>query len=281
MQTAKGIVALLGCLLVVVITTSRSVAMQCPAKVSEEVVLTTPEDAYGKLLQANPAKDEFETSAEYEARRRAGAVKAGLGDALAIESVYYSKNVRYDADSGFMFVGEYAWDNMGVGWDRAENLGKEVGRFANVLGIGLKSEETAVGTYEASNAMGATVTVVQIERTNYAIFDRVLTRHSSLSDKAAREWETEEQKQIGNLMVSGIRIKMERGYARYIKSKIRIGVMIIPKEPFTDTGTRYWEPTIDRPREVFQTTKFIVADILCVLLMNDAEKVLATVAPNK
>ena len=205
----------------------------CPVKVGEIAQFVEPRKVYDTLKALDLRKSEYETRQEFEAR----VSKAMNHDVVAtthlLRGTYFPDNVTYVAEREEFVVEEYAWDNLGVGWEDVfggwgtydgKQLSKnpwgveEIGMLTPVQGVGLLSEERVTGTYMASNAMGATVEVTEIERSVYAVFD----------ETSKEEWRCELKS--GKLNACSVRLGVPRERARSVKEGLSVGIVARPKK---------------------------------------------------
>lgn len=202
-----------------------------------------------------------------------------------LRATYFPDNLTYVAEREEFIIKQYAWANLGVGWDNVfggrgiydgKQLAKnpwgigEISGFAPVQGVGLISDERVMGAYTASNAMGATAEVTEIERNVYAVFDEKVPRRES--------WKCELKS--GQFGTCSVRLSVEREKARSLKEGLSVGIVARPKPPFAATGTRRWTPTIQRPRDITAHYRVIVADILCAVLSGPDGRIGKTIEAN-
>ena len=159
----------------------------------------------------------------------------------------------------------YAWDNMGVGWNEVFGVRNPyrigpLSRFAPVLGVRLAQDEKIVRSSRES-----------IDRTVYGVFDSPLPIKLGFRSKASRPKWTHELT-TGEYDSPAVVVSVPLRRAAGMKNKMRVGVMVCPKEPFTAAGKQHW-------RRVDETINLIVADILCAVITNQDGIVLKTVAP--
>ncbi len=254
--------------------------VECPAT-GDSVTFRKVQEVYASM--ADLTKGEFETTAQFEARKAEAMAAADFHQPVLLEGQYDPGQVEYDADNQVFVMKTYAWDNMGIGWDEVFGFRNPyrigpLSSFAPVQGVGLAQDEKVVRSYRASNSFGTEVTVGVVERTVYGVFDRPLPRKPGSGLNASKpEWNY--QLTTGEYNSPTVVIPVPLQHAAEMKNKMRVGVMVRPKEPFTATGERHWLPKIHRPTETNQTTNLIVADILCAVITDQDGVVLKTVAP--
>ena len=133
-------------------------------------------------------------------------------------------------------------------------------------------------SYRASNAFGVEVTVRVLEGTVYGVFDKPLPLKPRSSHEASRaEWAHEIT--TGEYSSPAVVLPIPLQRAAELKERMRVGVMVRPKEPFTVTGGDHKQPDIEFKTERKTEINLIVADILCAVITNQNGVVLKTVSP--
>jgi hypothetical protein len=119
-----------------------------------------------------PPKDEFETTAEYEARR---AKAVGPVKPIVLPSMTSLNQVQYNADTRELVVKEWAFHNFSLFlWEDVYSVGLhgkvnvDISENAAFAALGEVQEE---GTYTAKNRLGLEVEVAKSKRTVKAVFD--------------------------------------------------------------------------------------------------------------
>lgn len=235
---------------------------ECPV-VEDAVTFRNVREVYASM--AGLTKGEFETTAQFEARKAKTVAAADFYQPVLLEGKYDPGQVEYDADNQVFIMKTYAWDNMGVGWNEVFGVRNPyrigpLSRFAPVLGVGLAQDEKIVRSSRES-----------IDRTVYGVFDSPLPIKPGFRSKASRpKWNHELT--TGEYDSPAVVVSVPLRRAAEMKNKMRVGVMVRPKEPFTAAGKQHW-------RRVDETINLIVADILCAVITNQDGIVLKTVAP--
>ncbi len=250
---------------------------ECPVA-GDAVTFGNVREVYASMARLDLAKGEFETTAQFEARKAKAMAAADFHQPVLLEGKYDPGQVEYDADNQVFVMKTYAWDNMGVGWEDVFGFRNSYGigplsSITPLLGVGLAQDEKIVRSYRASNSFGTEVTVHVTERTIYGVFDSPLPKSQSRNSGWLHELMT------GEYDSPAVMVPVPLQRAAEMKNKMRVGVLVRPKEPFTATGARHWSPKINRPREINETTNLIVADILCAVITDQDGLVLKTVAP--
>lgn len=220
-----------------------------------------------KFKNAQIAKDEFETTAQFQARQSSAI--GGAVSPLIISKHVDQKYIKYNADSQEFTIETYLFDNENMDY---EVLGypsplpnKEIGNIDVVI----TETESVGGTYIASNSYGAKTTVSKILRTTKGIFDKP---SPSI---------------IGNIFNTGredstlISLKLTPEKAREIKPLLKIAFLVVPKAPFIVHGSgKVGKTTIDSPLDVTNDLTVLTADIQCGFLTDSSNKVLGSFPTN-
>lgn len=251
---------------------------KCPIAVGDMVTPISPKAAYESLSKAVPTKGEFETTAEFEARKRNALQSSSINGTMIIRAAFDRSKVHYDADNSRFVIETYAWDNLATKSEKVFGYKNKYGIRATDFydrDIGLGSVEKPIKTYEASSAFGAKATVVAVEETRYSIFDRP----GSYQDRDKHpDWVVDAKLPVGEYGDSPIIfVAASRDVAPTLKKALNGHIVIRPKEPFTATGKDYFSPTINVPKEVDETINIIVGDILCAVITDPTEKALRTI----
>jgi hypothetical protein len=134
----------------------------------------TIDAALARFKNATLTKDEFETSAQFEARQR-----AALGDHISpqiISKEVDPQYIQYNADTQDFVVQTYLFDNANISYSVLGYPGPiKTGLMSNV-DVVISETETPAGSYEASNAYGAKATVVKVDRVTKGIWDHLPLR---------------------------------------------------------------------------------------------------------
>ena len=269
-------------------------AAVCPVKIGDIAQYIEPKKVYDDLRAFDLRKSEYETAKEFEARVKEAMNHETATRAYLLGATYFPDNVTYVAEREEFIIEQYAWANIGVGWDDVfggwgiydgERLAKnpwgieEIGIYDAVQGVGLISDERAIGTYTASNAMGATANVSEIERTVYGVFDeKIPPAHGSAFEPSRESWKCELRS--GQLDTCSVRLSVGREKARRLKEGLSVGIVARPKPPLAVTGTSRWSPTMQNPRDTTAHYRVIVADILCAVLSGPDGRIVKTIEAN-
>ena len=250
-------------------------ASDCTGMVGQTIELQAPEQVWKRLEGQQLTKDEFETSAQFAARMRQGRQEANR--IIAVEGTYDPEYVAYNADTEEFTVAVYAWDNLADGIDTiGGRLNRQVlpSRWDAKASIGLKETEHSDGEYIGQNTFGATEKVTKVRRERYSVYDRILPSKT--------EWRTEttlKKSSYGMAMdYPAVILGANIAGARAMKINMRVGAVIRPKTPYIATTGRHWGgATINDPREINETTRIIIADILCTVLTDENGRIIKTI----
>jgi hypothetical protein len=138
---------------------------QCSLASLQSMQVTTVRHALDQYKTGSLAKDEFETTAAYNAR--VAAAQQGLPVGPILVSVPQTSLTKFDADAGLVTVSPYAISGTCLVEEYGLSAEMKAVRFGNPSRYGdgsaycisrqVKSEDS--GTYEATNGFGAKTTV--------------------------------------------------------------------------------------------------------------------------
>ena len=92
-------------------------AAVCPFQIGEMAQYVEPKKVYDDLKTLDLRKSEYETTKEFEARVREAMNHETVATSYLLRATYYPDNLTYVAEREEFIIKEYAWDNLGVGWD--------------------------------------------------------------------------------------------------------------------------------------------------------------------
>ena len=149
----------------------------------------------------------------------------------------------------------------------------------------LRSVDELVDEYDASNAMGATITVQKWHHSRVAIGE---ISGVSKKPRSGYKYGTElfayaDSVQVKDTLGSGsntvpaLRVDMPRDEARVINGKIGFAVVADLQVPARIAGQYFIEPQFDRPAERIIDTTVLIADVRCGIAFGPDFSVLATV----
>lgn len=239
---------------------------QCHDWIGKAAKVSSFDEAIKPFTAVSP-KDEFETTAAYEARR-AKALGNSVSTIVVRNKAEDPKFFEYNADRGELAIKRYAFHNTTMNlWSAFYNLGlhdkMKVGVLGGLYFVASESDKVT-GTYEASNAYGAKVEVAKIDRTTKAVFDRGGGMDDELFPRAKRP-----DYNVGVL-------KLTTEEARRLKPQLKTAYVVKPKPPYILQGTHsFGKVTVQNPRDITVHFTMLVADIQCGLLLDGSSKVLA------
>lgn len=219
-------------------------------------------------------KDEFETTAAYEARL--GLVSGVNPQILSVP--LNSEYIKYDADKSALNVISYAVQNditdyndvfgYGTPYNKKINYAPMVG--ANIHIVVLKPD-IQEGQFTGQNKFGVVTTVSRIKRHTFSLFERGDAGSEELFF-SSREV-AEQQKQIIASFSD-----MPPEMAKTLKGTMKAAVVVLPKWPFYVKGFMDWgPPTLKRPTEINNVVEVGIVNFQCLLLTSREGQVLKAV----
>lgn len=233
-------------------------------------------------IQAVPRfQDEFETSAQFGERQAAALAKCR--ERYLIEVPVDPEYVRYDADRQVLVVATYALTNTSASRDELGSVfgyGSELRKAGeeieyDILGSGnvmwaFPREQEDVGTYEGSNAFGASATIVKQERIACGVFDRRGKHRENV-------WTETPEPYVKDSPPVAFEIEAEPQRAKALKQGgLRAAILVEPKAPYYGTGVDTFTPTIRAPYDRTTEVRYFIADIQCAALYDAEGALLAT-----
>jgi hypothetical protein len=240
-------------------------AQSCDALIDQTIVVSTFEDIVGKIPHVEP-KGEFETTAQFEARKASASVSLPTSPFFVnLSTEVMMNNLKYDADRGVFRLNSYTFNASS--YDSEINRGfkspfREMEKSNyRMVGVKLKSETKTLRSYEASNGFGAVTVVNEQTVTNYELFEGF--RHGSLLDSGLWEKGGSSSDVVGE-------IAMPPAEAQLAKPHLRAAIMFFTKDPYyIDINSFGPLPTRDSPYDITYRTMAIVGDMQCALIYDD------------
>lgn len=261
---------------------------KCSIQIGDKVKLFPPSEVYSDLINPIADKGEFETTQEFEERKRTREAKSNQQNRpILVEATFDSSYAKYDADNSRFLITKGAWDSLWVNLDDALKPYKiEVGLLPKA--IGLKFDRQFLGTYVAQNAMSAEAEVVKIMETVYGVFDEAIVSLSEIkaevsladiTENIPNKWDTNLKTENKHGVKSDtVSMDIPREHAKNFKDTAKAGILIKPKPPFKakafDVISR---PTFHNPISNNRQTFVIVADIICAVITDENSYVLKTI----
>ncbi|WP_423140871.1 hypothetical protein ACOYW6_08350 [Parablastomonas sp. CN1-191] len=244
----------------------------CQTSVGQRVSPIQIDQLISGLGANTQPRGEFETTAQYEARLKAAgaAAPASAFVSLPIDTKY----ITYDADVGRFKIESYALDNKNASWDAFYDgpnppWPRPMGSPGFVDFV-VRSVETITGSYPAANAYGAKVTVNKVRRETVGVLERTAVGSEDLF-RADRPWVSHESNVVAEVAVDPM-------LAPSWRENIRAAAVIVPKQPYVARATKQWGPArIDLPKEITEDLTAVIADIRCIVLIDQAGRVQARV----
>lgn len=246
---------------------------QCEELFGDDFKITEIETVFNQMSQVPLARDEFETSEAF--RIRSEAVSRKIPSHYFLKVPIDSKYVKYDADQQLFEIIEYGLDNVSMSSDGIQSIfgygsslreaGVEVGHGSRNITLDFPRSEQFLGSYEASNSFGVSVTVSKYSKQAYGVFEREVDFSGGES-----LWQSPRKDSYGSypLIKPIFRISSPPGEARKLKENLYGVFAVVPNYPYHTTGTGYFKPTINVPREITTHFKYVFADIKCVAIFN-------------
>lgn len=240
----------------------------CRSYVGQTVSPVTFDTVAASFAGLKP-KDEFETTAHYEARR--SAALGGVSKTLIVaKDPEDPKFFAYDADAGVMRIVSYAFSNVSLDYFSAFSSAGLYGKIKasyNNVAVVVSARDQNAGSYTGTNGYGAKTEVFKIKRLSKAIFDRD-TNASEVLSFGVFPRSNRRDSAVGEL-----RVGPEE--AKRLKSELKVAIVVAPKEPYVVTGNHNpQKPTLDNPFDLEEDFTILVADIRCGLVTDGAGKVL-------
>ncbi|MCA1807044.1 MAG: hypothetical protein LC687_04235 [Actinobacteria bacterium] len=231
-----------------------------------------------------PTKGEFETTDEYDQRSNA-AVSSVAASPLIIPVAVPEKERNgvfvYDADRQVMRVKNYAF-SAGI----CPGLGC-LGHDRRGIEAVVSETEKVTGSYVGTNAFGVKAKVVQSLRTLEVLYEPK-DAPKGLDSVSRIGWELDHDdavfpKPAGvvGYWYPVVEFSIGTDDARKLKPNLRTVVVISPQEPFVVKGTKApLAPTINLPSSTTVAYTLLVGDVLCGLVLDGSNKVVAAFPTN-
>jgi hypothetical protein len=254
--------------------TSVSEAQICQEAVGSRLTPAAFDDVAAILERLPRLKDEFETTAEFEARQQSAA--ASLPGAFDVAVSFDTSEAVYDADRQLLSISSDAFaDPIAVTWreafDGVTYSSSDAPDLLYNLAVLVAQGETQTGTYQASNAFGTAVTVRQITRDLRVIFGG-----------RAQYGETPFGRLSGRQRQFVWEYPIPATEARTLRDGLRGVVRLIPRAPYySQSSETVVFPTISDPREVTQRVNLIAGVIQCVFITDADNQVLLSVGAER
>ena len=212
------------------------------------------------------SKDEFETTAEYEARK-SQALESLTAPLIIRKRPEDLKYIAYDADAQRLNIVTYAFQNKGLNSDALFGYGAPyegvVRKGITNFEVVIEEDEEITDTYRASNAYGAETEVSKVFRRTRGIYEGPARANvvGLFPNADSRPY------------IAGS-ISMDAPTARDAKGEIQLAFVVEPRAPYFLSAIYDYpiNPTISNPREVKNEVSVLIGDIRCgLVLMSDGE----------
>lgn len=213
---------------------------------------------------AKASKGEFETTADFEARK---ATVQSPGVALiALEPV--PTPFQYDADKQEFRVSHWTFDGNVLYWGLRGITAEQRTLFGSAgddpIELGVSNVRKSTGSYEAQNAYGAKTTVEKVHR-DIAVIFQDKGRSMATGDTLFGSY--------GSVQTRYLTFKAPLADAPGLKSELRLVALVNPKPPYFAAGTYVSDPSRQFPTERTDEVSILFADIKCVAAIDKAGKV--------
>lgn len=253
-------------------------ASSCPVSLGEVVQFTTVEEAYANLPDV-PLKDEFETTVEYESRIATIAPPSGY---IAIEKTGEFKTV-YNADKNrFEFRDSELFGSGFYYREPYDYLGNGVTLTDTDRSYFLEIDKQVTGTQIGSNIFGVEAEIIKESWTRFYVHEgqRSGLAFRNMETDFNRVEQVKNNPYISEINAQYFVVPVEREKAKALKDTMRRALVVNPKRPFQFEGQDISSPTIDDPRDIKISDRFLVADVHCAVVTDGSGKVLKVVETN-
>ncbi len=242
----------------------------CASYVGTTIKPQTFDAAAAPFAKLTP-KGEFETTAQYEARKAAA---TGGSAATVIVTEKSQQEFKYNADDQSIYVNAYAFHNIRFDTARAAmNAQPQFTGGGNIYAV-VSQQEHITGSYVGQNGFGATTIVHKHIKHSNVIFER------PAASSGPKGIEGESIFGGGGGAYLG-KISMPPQQAKTALSALKLAIVLKPKDPYLANGSwRGDEPTFDSPDRYTYSFTILFADFQCGLVTDGANKVLAAYPMN-
>jgi hypothetical protein len=229
------------------------------------VTLSSYDEAIAGLPSVAP-QDAYESNADYQRRltQLSTANKAlVLGPIIPDDK---GDGLSYNPDRQLLTVYRSAFGAGRVNFGAVFHDGFAGGNdnFASAIGFRLSAKVLSEETYFASNAFGAKVNVTRITRNVRTVWERA--------------GKNGEDPFLGMRQGVIAQLHMTPTTARDLIERGNTALLIVPKPPYTASGTSTLEPEFQRPIENVDRISILIADVQCGFLLNSSGQVIQAFA---
>jgi hypothetical protein len=213
-------------------------------------------------------KGEFETTAEFEARKAAlsGPPQSVLSIALGNDAFEYNADAQQYLVKLSRLGSNLTYSDLrGV----PEDIRELFGTFLSTpIEFAVSKTETPMGTYEAQNGFGAKFTIEKRQETVLAVFEGRGRDKGGAYDNLFSVNES--------YKTSDRTFPISLAQAKEWAGKLSLVALINPKRPFFLKATRVREPTASLPLDITSDVSILFADIQCIGVLGPNGDVLAS-----
>ncbi len=233
-----------------------------------------------KFQRASLVRDEFETWDAYQARLAQLFATTNIpsdrptileGELIKL-STSGDETMRYDPESGKLAISSSAFDGLREPYGDCPDGRAPKERAETTYDpaqIVLQHKRTSLGSYAATNALGAVIEIQKARVDIDGLCEAVPKKEGDYLDSPF--WGQGSAEPL-------FEIKLDPEKARTLKERGRFLVSYVPKTPFVTTSSRRTEPSFDAPYETEWTYFYLVGDMQCLALtLPDGEVVATTV----
>jgi hypothetical protein len=249
-----------------------TVATECASFVGQRPTVLSFDNAVRSLPNI-PPKGEFETTAQFEARK--AAALAGLPQEIIVSKKpdKPEEHAVYDADSQQLRIKSYFFTDLPIidYWDAIQPTefyeALKPGLTYSNYGVTISYNGVKTGSYEAQNSYGARWTIEKITRDQKGIYERAqpFRAPSSLFPVADQS-----PYFLGSLPVAP-------ESARLFRQNLMTAFVVRPSTPYVVRSTyeASYGRTVQNPRETTVNSTILIGDIRCGLLIGTEGVVLS------
>lgn len=253
----------------------------CDTPIGSKVELSSLDNILATVSGGGPlTKDEFETTAAFEARKAAAQAGMGGGE-IVLSAVVDHDQIIYDADNQRWKLKKYFVNNSPWNFDTEAVDAYMTGARSDFRSLVLRAVDTVTGSYTASNAMGAQVEVKVYTVIRVSLLE--LSPSSPRVDKYSDDHLFFHLPDTAMEYVDYLRRERETRYAfipmpveraRELKGKLGFAAVASLREPFFFAHTDQIYPKMNNPVDATIHHSFLVADVRCGLVLDDLGAVL-------
>jgi hypothetical protein len=239
----------------------------CHASESLKGEAVSAAELFDEFSKQSVEKGEFETTAQFEAR------KLAIGDPppVLVRVDVAVDRYTYDADQQAfqLFIPTLEPSTLYRSDFRLRGMKEVLGDYqnGNPVHMKLRDDDISEREYEATNAYGATTLVTEKNSEEYVVFDNKGRRQMATGDNL---FEVRKKYETAHLIIP---VPLDR--APEVKSQLTMVALIDPHAPLTAEADYRISPTREYPRDIRTHYKILFADIQCVGVLDGDGTLLA------